>query len=597
MTLRSRMFGRPQRRSLANSEDRFQSLVTIGFIGVIVAVVVLLVAAVAVSYYNAHLKPVATVGARQITRDDWLERARLILFRIDEARNQSRAELAAGRIDQATWQQRDQALDAAESQAPAASLEDLINLVFQAQLAGEEGVTVSEDDVLAAIEREASVPEQRRVQAIFVEPVTDDPGGEPTPAQDQAAREDAGAALADLEDGFPFAQAAQQWSTDISSENGGEYGYLTVDNPTDTAWVDALFELQVGETTEVIKGSDGVYRIARVTEIVPVERNSSFETYLSRTVPLDAYREDVRMEEAARKLRELITDRATATDVEQLHLAEIVILQSDNEDPATEDGTIHASHILYSPNDDPETAAEADEAAVAAARSEAEMEVERLRAIADPEERKTAFHDAAEAVTDDPREGDDGGDLGFFAREAPYVAELTNPLFDDPSLQSGDIVGPIQTDFGFHVVQFLERRPPFAQRVESVKARLAEPNADFAAIARELSDGDTAADGGDLGWLVREELPAEAADALFALEPNATSEGFDLADGFHVYRLLERATRPLDDDQRALLKDAAFDTWYQERFSEAEASGRITRDQPAGGEPQPGELPGASLAP
>lgn len=65
----------------------------------------------------------------------------------------------------------------------------------------------------------------------------------------------------------------------------------------------------------------------------------------------------------------------------------------------------------------------------------------------------------------------------------------------------------------------LERNPDDAKRsLDQALAELSSGKKDFAALALELSDDEaTKAKGGELGWLVRDRLPADFADAVFAL--------------------------------------------------------------------------------
>jgi parvulin-like peptidyl-prolyl isomerase len=164
------------------------------------------------------------------------------------------------------------------------------------------------------------------------------------------------------------------------------------------------------------------------------------------------------------------------------------------------------------------------------------------------------------------------------------VPEFADPLFDNvATLKPGDIVGPIRSDFGWHVIQFLGYEPPLADRQTELTEALAAPDADFAAIAAEMSDGAEAADGGDLGWRLVASLPSEASEAIAALEPGGVTQPIAVADGtadgYHVYKLIERADRPLDPAQLATVSSTAFADWYQPIQDEAEDAGRITRDE------------------
>jgi len=600
MTLRLPKLSRPRRRTPhADPEERFQFLVTVGFIAIIALVVGILLAALALNYYNANLKPVASVNGTSITRDEWTSRTDLTLFRLDRARRQLREALAAGHIEQAAADQREQQLLQAAQTAERASIDALVDLVYQGQLATERGLQLTEDEVQAAIDEEATTPERLRIQAVFVEPETDDPAAEPTAEEDAAAAAIAQEAADALEEGFPFAQVAQQYSTDISRENGGEYGIITEENVSDPAWVEALFALEVGGTTEIMKGADGVYRIGRVTEILPEATDALFFPLLDQELSQDEYREQVRKEQLATKLREQVTEEVLAGPIEQVNVSEILIEVSGTEDEASGEGEVMAAHILYSPGDDPASAAELPEndAAWAAAQEEAQATVDRLAAITDVEERTAAFAEAARTESDDPGSGSAGGDLGWFPRNDQYVNELTDPLFEDEELTTGDIAGPFRSGFGYHVVLFQDRRGPSAERLQAVEDALAEPDADFAAIAREWSDGDEASDGGALGWLIEAQLPAEAAEAVFALEAGEVTESIGSEDGFRIYKVLDREERPLDVTQEDILRSTAFSGWYDPQREAAEEQGTITLDlgevaDPAdsGGEFDPDQL-------
>ena len=572
------------RRDPLHAEDRFQFWVTVGFVVIIALVVLILVAAVGIDYYNSHIKPIATVGGASIDRGRWDERTRLTLFRLSRAEGLVREQMAAGLLDPQVGATRLDQLNQAATNAAQASIDELIDLTFEGQLAAERGISATEEEVDAAIEREATIPERRRLQVIFVEPGAERGGqpatGDPSTEEIQAAREKAEMAAAELADGFPFAQVAQGYSTDPSGDNGGEYGIITGDDASEDPWLTQVFELAVNETTEVVEGSDGIYRIGRVTQILPAEPQPAFLDRVTQAVGRDAYRDAIRREVVSDELRDSVTAELAADAAEQLHLAEIVIEQSENEDEASGEGVIMASHILYSPNDMPNAAAAIpeDDPAWAAALAAAQATVDRLRGVVDVDERIAAFEAAAVAESDDPGSGAQGGDLGFFSRDGQYVPELTNPLFDDPELVRGDIVGPLKTSFGHHVVLFMERRAPTEQRIASVVERLSVPDADFAAIARESSDGAEAAEGGDLGWLVIQELPEGSEEIIAALPPGGVSEPVALADGTHFYKLLERAERPLEPDQQALVRQSAYPDWFAQRKTEATSDGRITLD-------------------
>lgn len=578
-SIRSRLPGRgsPSRGHRAGDpEERFAQRVTLLFIGLIVLVVAIVVFAFAYDYYIGHLKPVATVGGESISRDQWTARARLEYYRLVNQEQNTREQISAGTLTPDEGNLRLQNLASARNNVASSAIENLIDLTFQGQLAQAAGLSVTDADVDEAIRRESTDPEARQISVIFVEP--DAITG--TPEERQAAFTAAQDAAAALEAGTPFADVAREFSTDDSADRGGEYGFVTSDSTLDAAFIGTMFALEEGQTSPVIKGADGVWRIGRVDTIRPGGMDPGLEQVMRDEVGWDLYRSNVRKEALAQKLEDQVVADATAGDVPQAHVAEIFLEGDTVAAPSEDEGRIRASHILYSPNDDPSAAATLDpeDPAWAAAQAEADTAAAQLRKVTDPELRASAFAARSRSQSDDTTSGAEGGDLGYFSREM-MVPEFADPLFDDPELVTGDIVGPVRSDFGWHVIQFTDRTPSLQERIDAVVAGLAEEDADFAAVATELSDGAEAPAGGDLGWLTDAQLEEEAWSAVVALEPAAHTEAIPLDDGYHFFQLIEQADRPLDIQQRAVVEDTAFAAWYGPQEEQAIVDGVITRDE------------------
>ncbi|HSH22272.1 MAG TPA: peptidylprolyl isomerase [Candidatus Caenarcaniphilales bacterium] len=578
MTSRLRSITRPRRSTYTHNEDRQQFLVTALFAGVIGLVVVILVAAVALWYYNENLRALARVGAVEIRPELPRARAALLLERIDREEGRLREAQTRGEIDAATMEQRIQELRNEANEIGTLAVEGLIDLIYQSQLAAERGITVTDGDVDNRMADELSSPEKRRVLAIFVEPEASDDEEGPTLEERRAGLERAQEALAAIESGRSWADVAAEYSSDPSGDAGGEYGIVSESGPLDPAWTEALFALPEGGTTGVIAGSDGIYRIGRVTEILPGQEEPVLRDNILERMSLDQYRQFLRYEETAERLREQVVADATTGTVEQLRLAHIAVegTQPTGDDEADE-GEVHYSEIVYAPGDDVVTAPDLpeDDPQWAAAQAEAEATAAELRAITDPEQMAQRFAEIASAESDSPLSAEEGGDAGFVSRGL-LPDKVAEALFDTEH-QPEELIGPIRDEAGYYVLLFHERRGAPAERLQEVVDALAQPDADFAAIAAKYSDGEEADEGGELGWFSREMLNAELVDKLFALEAGGVSEPIELSDGHHVFKVLEKGQRALDPDQITLLRGNAFERWYDPLKKEAEDQGVIVR--------------------
>lgn len=115
-----------------------------------------------------------------------------------------------------------------------------------------------------------------------------------------------------------------------------------------------------------------------------------------------------------------------------------------------------ASHILITVKKD---ASAADKAA---AKSKAESLVAQLR------KNPGDFAKLAKANSQDPVSAANGGDLGYFTRDA-MVKPFADAAF---SLKQGEISDPVESDFGYHVIEVTGIKPASVKPLESVKAEI-----------------------------------------------------------------------------------------------------------------------------
>lgn len=115
---------------------------------------------------------------------------------------------------------------------------------------------------------------------------------------------------------------------------------------------------------------------------------------------------------------------------------------------------VHARHILISTlNSEP-----------LAAKQKAEDILLKIKQGED-------FAVLAKTESNDTMTGPKGGDLGWFGRGA-MVLPLEEAIFN--LKQKGEVAGPIQTDYGYHIVELLDRKEALQRSFEESKALVEE---------------------------------------------------------------------------------------------------------------------------
>ncbi len=582
MTLRVR---RPRRGirtrlgKLFEGEERQQAAVTTLFIGAIAAVVLILIGAITLAWYNDNLRPLARVGSVEVGPQQLRELVGLERWRIIREEGRVTEARISREIDEQTAQARLSELSQRADSLAGNALDELIDAIYQSQLATQEGITVTDADIDARLEEDLTGVERRYVQLIAVEPQAANPDEGPSVVERRTALERAQEALARIQAGDEWATVAREFSTDITAPAGGELGLRSQLAISDTELGRTVFDLEEGGTTGVVRGNDGIYRVARVTEIVEATEEPGAREDLLQAVPEPGLRTLIGYQIAADRLSDKIVGDALSATPEQVRISVIFIegsLSDDPDDPDTLGGEVDYSEIVFAPNDDLIDAPDlpADDPAWAAAKTEADNTFAELQGLTDPDIRETRFEDLATDNSDSPT-AEDGGRVGFVTRSLPPPA-VGDALFDQPHAE-GDLVGPIKGDAAWYVLLFHEKRESPESRIQAVKDALAAPGADFNAVARELSEGPEAEDGGEVGWLTRDQLTEELAEDVFALEVGAVSEPLELGEGQYFVKLEEKAVRPLDPDQIPNISGTAFTDWYAPKKEAAEADGTIVR--------------------
>lgn len=544
------------------SRDRRNFFTNLAFGLVVAAAIFILIADIGVSYYQENLAAVASVNGQPITRAELRERAEIELWRLDEAGRRVRTQTVAGRLTQAQADVQTQIIAQQREQVGGIALERLIDNRIQAELAAQEGVEVTDADIDARLLEEATTPESRRAWLIEVKPAVQPGALDPTPTAITEARAKADAALRDLQSGKAWDDVAKTVSTDASTASqNGDLGWLNRDDSqADEVFLAALFAAEVGTPTAVLEGQDGIFRIGRVTEIAPVAVDGAYrDKIVNDGVDLELYLEVVRGD----AIRKALEDKIVADAVQPGPQRQVSEFYLSAETAALPPEAVKVRHILYSPKDDPAAASGGeipeDDPSWAAAKADADAAYAKL--VEDPEQ----FDAIARAESD---EASARGDAGTGGKLNAWVSEGGNFVdsFSTPILAAdaddGDILAPIRTEFGWHVVQVLFHVPDVAD----IKRRVDAGTADFAQLARDLSEGAEAARGGDLGWVAPGQYDERLIDAIFAAEVGKTSEIVVVEDdGEYLYKVFAEEVRTPEGRQLAQIRATAFGDWYQEK--------------------------------
>lgn len=313
---------------------------------------------------------------------------------------------------------------------------------------------------------------------------------------------------------------------------------------------------------------------------------------------LEAHREDFRLPEQ-RKIAYLLVDNSRLRDQVEVTDEEVRAYYDQHPDEFTQEEQVQARHILLRTGED---------------RS-LELAKDELEQIRRRIEGGESFAKVATEVSDDPGSAARGGSLGYFGR-GRMTPEFEQAAFDAPV---GELVGPVETPFGVHLIEVTDHRQaglqPFEEVAPRIRARklgegvaaLAEQRAHE--LSTRLHEGDDPADlevlrrvaAGEeavifqqVGPLGRDDLvpgigrSPEFEGAAFGLEPGKLSEPVKVPRGWVLVTVEEvlPPRAPALEEVEAKVRAAAAEERRQqlamERLGNAAADvaeGRATFDE------------------
>jgi parvulin-like peptidyl-prolyl isomerase len=562
MSFRNRPVLNRRHRPRWQDELRTQQLVVGGFAVAIAVALGIFGATEWAGYWDAHFAPVATIGNESFERADLTARESAISAELVATYEETGAQM--GGPNDEFLQQQLTAIQTQLQDLTADAAATLIQGSVLEQQAETYGVSVSTADVDAALAERMTLPARRSLELITFGALPDDAAADDEPTEEQmaAARDEADAAKERLDAGEEFGALAAELSDDFSASSNGALGWVQDDETTYDVYYDATNDAAVGDVVGPVETESG-WGLVRLADRVEERENETLTQLLAENGSEDAYRAYVLDQVLLDAFRTYFGDEVVVSPGPQREVAQIVIKPVEG-DPVPQE---RARHILIQPDPTLQDQAEATDEQWAAALAEAE---EVRTAVSEPDADWFAL---AEEHSDDTGSGAQGGDLGWSAVDAsPYVQEFANAL---TQLDLMEISEPVQSAFGYHVIQLTGRRDSPTEQADALVDQLRDHPDSFADVATVQSeDYDTARVGGDLGWVAHYQLDQAQEDAIFALdEVDEISDPIDLgADGITIYKLTATSeSRDIEDERLDDIRSNGFNRWLADDVEAAVA--------------------------
>ena len=552
-------------------------LTNLAFLGAIALSTLLLAGVLAVGWWSDNYASAVTVNGSSISVGEAKSRGEIANFRLSLEAARIRARVSAGTLTNEEADALLQQLDDAGTNLSSQLTSDMIDALLVAQLAGEKSVTIDQVAIDAAWADETATPELRLLRRISIE-IAKGSKGVPTEATIAAAQQKADAILAEIKAGGDVGAIAKRESSDAYAAEGGRIGWSTkAEDPlADPAYAAAWALTAVG-ATEAISQSASQLVIFYVDQIRPAQADPNFEVSASDAkINMDLYKKMVGERALSAALSEVVTAELLVDPVEQRDISYIAVPVPQGNSEVEE---VLVRHLLYSPNDDSAGAAglDATDPAWAAAEAEAKAAYEKIAGGAS----MASLADQS----DDTGSGANGGLLGWAAKGS-YVPAFEDAVWAD-SLQVGDLLGPIKTEFGYHVMQFEGRRDGMTLRMEILAQELAGASVDFDARAAEALKEFEGMTTDNLGFTSRYSLNAQIGSAAWLLAADEVSSVQTLNSQMVIFKVNAIEERALTEEQKATIKTSGYLVWLDTYRQTAEIAIDGSVVQEAGGSPAP----------
>jgi parvulin-like peptidyl-prolyl isomerase len=563
----------------ARYEAADKSLLTnLAFLSAIALSAILLFGAIGANIWSNTFATAISVNGASISVGEAKARADIELFRYGLESARIRARVSAGTLSSEQGNAIIAQINESATNISSQITSEMIDVLLVNQLAAERSLKISQDVIDAEWAKESTLPELRLLRRITIDIADDPQGDEPSAATIAEAQTRADAIAEEIAAGGDFATIAKRESDDTYAAEGGRIGWSSRDEDplTDLGYA-AAWELTAVGPTGVIKRANDQFVIFYVDQIRASTPDADFAKRASDAgIDMDLYMKTAAERALRTALSEAVTAELLVDPVEQRDVSFLSIQSPGGGGMAEE---VRVRHLLFSPNDDAQKAERLDENDPAWAAAEAEAEAAIVQITAG-----TPFEDLA-VDSDDESSAKDGGLLDW-AVKGTYVPEFDEAVWAD-GLEKGELLGPIKTQFGYHVIQFEERRAGIMLRLEQLASELAEAGDDFNTVAEAAAEEIDGLSVDQAGFVVRYAINPALSSIVWGLDAGEVSGVETLGEQLVIIRVNAVETKPYTDSQRSTVETSGFAIWLDGHRSDAAISIDGAVVQEAGESPAP----------
>ena len=534
-------------------ETADKSLLTnFAFLAAIALSALLLVGAVGASWWGNTFATAVEVNGRSMSVGEARARGDIELFRLGLESSRIRARVSAGTLSSEQGNVILEQINDAATNINSQITSEIIDVLLVSQLAEERDVTADQAAIDAEWAKETTIPELRLLRRITLDIANDPNTGAPSVATTAAAEAKADALVAEIAAGGDFSAIAKRESSDSFAVEGGRIGWSTRDEDplTDTGYAAAWERTTVG-ATDAIKRSDDQIVIFYVDQIRPATTDADFEKNASEaSIDMGLYKRVAAERALEAALSSVITAELLVEPVQQRDVSFVSIAAAQDGGMGEE---VQVRHLLFSPNDDAQKTDELDanDPAWAAAKADADA------AFAAIQSGETLASLAA--GSDDESSAAEGGLLAW-AIKGTFVPEFDDAVWAD-GLEQGDLLGPIKTEFGYHVIQFEGRRAGLMLRLEELAIELRNAGTGFDARAEEAKKDFAGLTVDQPGFVVRFAINPDLSKIVWGLGDGEVSSVVTLGEQLAIIRVNAIENRPFTEAQRTSVNASGFLIW------------------------------------